>query len=165
MKTMNKTVKKIVSLLFCLILIVTQAAAVAENGNSSRTTFHITLHQNIMFSQYGVTVYIDGEKVAHLDQGDSITFNANAADGRDHKLIFVPDDSSVPNRVWNIGTFESGSTLKCEIQSKWDQVKIRSYNLSVNGETVCSAKPDTAEQFEMWTSIFMTWIELTEDAE
>ncbi len=142
-----KPLKKITALLFCLILIVTQVTAVAEADNVQvfYSTFSITLHYNHFFSQYGVTVYLDDVPVDHLDQGDVATFGAYMADDRMHELRFVADDSTIPDRTWSIGNLQHGSALTCEIQVKHNQVKIKSYDLSVDGENVVSVSPDTAE--------------------
>ena len=126
-----KTTKKITALLLCLILAVVQAACFAETGSVIRSTISITLHHNIMLSCYGVTVYFDGVKVGHLDQGDMLTFDAYMADNQAHELRFVADDPDVPDRVW-------------------------SYNLSVNGESVCGVSADMEAKVRLFGTIITT---------
>ena len=151
-----KTTKKITALLLCLILAVVQAACFAETGSVIRSTISITLHHNIMLSCYGVTVYFDGVKVGHLDQGDMLTFDAYMADNQVHELRFVADDPDVPDRVWTLSNLQHGSALTCEIQAKHNQIKVRSYNLSVNGESVCGVSADMEAKVRLFGTIITT---------
>ena len=153
-----KTTRKILALLFCLILAVSQfTAAQAESGaHAYYSTFSITLHNNIMLSRYGVTVYLDDQKVAHLEQGDLLTFGAWMADDRPHELRIVADESGIPDRVFTLTDLRNGSVLTVEIQSKHNQIKVRSYNLVVDGQTVSSVSPDMDEKVKLLGTIILT---------
>ena len=143
--------KKFVALMFCLILIIVQISALAAGCEPSvfYTTFSVNLHYNRQLSTYGVTVYLDGVKVAHLDRGDVTTFGAFMTDDRTHELRFDADKQGVPDRVWTIGNLQNGSVLTCEIQSKRDQVKIRTYDMSVDSSTIISITPDIEREVKI----------------
>ena len=143
--------KKFVALMFCLILITVQISALAAGSEPSvfYTTFSVNLHYNRQLSTYGVTVYLDGVKVAHLDRGDVTTFGAFMTDDRTHELRFDADKQGVPDRVWTISNLQNGSVLTCEIQSKRDQVKIRTYDMSVDSSTIISITPDIEREVKI----------------
>ena len=164
MDTVNKTIKKIIALLFCLILVVSQTA-VAEDANVIYSTINIRLRHNHMLSQYGVTVYIDDVEAAHLNQGDMITFGAYMKDNQTHELRFVADKYGVPDRVWTVGNLQQGSVLTCELQSKHNQVRVRQYDLSVNGDTVCSISPEIEDQVKLLGTIVVAGISIGNAAE
>lgn len=155
-----KHLKKIVALLFCIMLITIQITVFADsNGtNAIYSTFNVELHRNRVFSQYGVTVYFDGIQVTHLDQGDILTFGAYMADNRAHVLKFDPDKEGVPDRIWTISNLQHGSVITCEIQSKFNQVKIMSQSLSQNGQSLFSIAPDIEGQVKLLGTILATGI-------
>ncbi len=152
--------KRIVALLFCMILVTTSLHALAEDvgPNVIAATFNVTLHHNARLSRYGVTVYFDGIEAGHLDQGDVTTFVACMTDDRPHVLRFDPDKDGVPDRVWTLSNLQHGSTLTCEIQTKRNQVKILSQDLSVNGLSVFSVSPDTEARVKLIGTVITTVI-------
>ena len=137
-----KTMKRIIALLFCLILAGVQFGSVADTGGVHvfYSTFNVTFHRNHLLSQYGVTVYFDGIEVKHLNQGDILTFGAYMTDDRTHELRFDPDKEGVPDRCWTISNLQHGSVLTCEIQAKNKQVKIRKHSLSLNGQVIINVR-------------------------
>lgn len=161
-----KSFKKIIAVLFCIILVTFQIASIAEvkaedeDVHAIYGTFSISLHHNIALSRYGVTVYLDGIEVAHLDQGDIVTFGAYMADNQSHVLTMDPDKYGVPDRTWTISNLEHGSVLTAEIQTKRNQVKVRRYDLSVNGTELCSVSPDIEKQVRVFGTIIATGLKI-----
>ena len=153
---MKNISRKIIALLFCLILATVQVAALADDSHAFYATFSITLRSNWVLSQYGVTVYLDGNEVGHLGQGDAMTFGAYMSDGCAHELRIVADKAGVPDRIWTISNLQHGSVLTVELQAKSSQVKIRSYELSVNGESLCSVSPDMEAKVRLIGTIILT---------
>lgn len=157
-----KTFRKIVALLFCMILVTTHFTALADTNdpNVFYSTFNVTLHQNAAFSKYGVTVYFDDIEVAYLNQGDVLTFGAYMTDDQAHVLRFDPDKKGVSDRIWTISNLQNGSSLTCEIQTKRNQVKIKSQSLNQNGQTIFSVSPDIAAQVKLVGTIIVTGIKI-----
>ena len=154
------TLKKFVALMFCLILVTVQISALAAGSepNVFYATFSVNLHYNRQLSTYGVTVYLDGVKVAHLDRGDVTTFGAFMTDDRTHELRFDADKQGVPDRVWTISNLQNGSVLTCEIQSKRNQVKIRTYDMSVDSNSIISITPDIEREVRIAGTLIRTVI-------
>ena len=161
-----KACKKIVAVLFCVILVTCQIAVIAEakaedeNVHVIYGTFSINLHHNVAFSCYGVTVYLDGIEVAHLEQGDIVTFGAYMTDDQAHVLTLDPDKYGVADRTWTISNLQHGSVLTAEIQTKRNQVKVRKYELTVNGEGVFKVTPDIEKQVKVVGTIIATGLKI-----
>ena len=161
-----KTFKKIIAVLFCIILVTFQIAAVAEAKAEDKdvhvfyATFSISMHHNAVLSRYGVTVYLDGVEVGHMDQGDIATFGAYMADNQTHILTLDPDKYGVPDRTWIISNLQHGSVLTTEIQTKRNQVKVLKYDLSLNEDTVISVSPDIEKQVKLVGTIIATGLKI-----
>ena len=153
-----KALKRIAAVLLCLLLITVSFSAFAEGKQPKviYSTFNVTLHHNINLSRYGVTVYFDGIQVARLEQGDIATFGAYMTDDRVHEIRFVPDKAGVPDRVWTLSNLQHGTALVCEIQTKRNQVKVRSMDMRVGGTDVFSISPDMEKQVKVLGTIVVT---------
>lgn len=157
-----KSFKRIFSLLFCLILLAAQIPAFAESREPDvfYATFNISLRHNYIFSQYGVTVYLDDQKVAHMEQGDKLTFGAYMADDRMHTLRFDADKSGIQDRTWTIGNLQHGSVLTCDIRSKRDQIRIDKQDITLNGQGLLDVSPDIESQVKLLGTIIVTAIKI-----
>ncbi len=163
---MKTLIRRIAALLFCIILVTVQFTALAGTDDAGviYATFNVTLRHNRALSRYGITVYFDGIEVAHLGQGDILTFGAYMAGDRPHELRFDADKDGVPDRVWNLNNLQNGSVLTCELKAKMNQVRILSQNLSVNGQTICSISPDTEARVRLVGTILATGIQVYQAA-
>lgn len=154
--------RKIITVLFLLMMVMTWIfpVALADNVHVFYATFNISMHTNKILSRYGVTVYLDGVYVAHMEQGDLTTFGAYMTDDKPHVLTLDPDKEGVPDRTWTISNLQHGSVLTAEIQTKRNQVKIRSYSLNVNGTDLFSVSPDMEQQVRLLGTVVITGLEV-----
>lgn len=152
----------VITLIACLALVTVLIVTFADTNNPNVicSTFNVSVHHNALFSQYGVTIYFDDVEVAYLNQGDALTFKAYMEADQTHVLRFDPDKEGVPDRIWTISNLQNGSALTCELQTKRDQVEIKSQDLIQNGQTVFSASPEIKAQVKALGTIIATGIQV-----
>lgn len=167
-----KLLKKMMALLFCVILVTCSCSALAENETAAAATgeviyalVNVQLHRNWALSTYGVTVYFDGIEITHLGQGDPLTFGAYMMRDQVHTLRFKADKAGVPDRCWTVSNLQNGSVLSCEIQSKRNQVRINDYSVSVDDHVVVSVEPDTASRVQTYGTMVIWGLKILQAAQ
>ena len=112
-------------------LIAGQSKAEGTESGWSLVTLEISLNRNKCFAKYGVTVFLDGKQVRHLNQGDLMTVTLLVPYG-DHRLSFVPDKDGAKKCSWELCFAHEQYTLECEIQTHRKYVAINAHRVTAD---------------------------------
>lgn len=126
--------KKIVSIVtLALVLALTLSLfAPAFAASATRTvTFNLALRQNTLWALYGVDVYLDGQKIVHLDQGDLRTVTAALSDGQhSFEVRGTGSDYSYNYTVGYMNSLLDGDVMNITLQTHeyWIEFKSATRN-------------------------------------
>ena len=141
MKNAAIITRKTVSVLLCLVLLLTVnlslfSSAQAESVYANYVTFNVLLYENIVLDKFCIVVYLDGQVVDLIDQGDMLTFGAYLTEGI-HELTFAHGGFGSKTRTWKIGYLQDGCTVSCELQTHNNNTEIRKGTVSdANGKKI-----------------------------
>lgn len=117
------------------IIVIFVAAAIALGTNDSKKTskpvqdassyqVHLSVDcsENLLFSRYDLTIYIDSEEIGTLDHGAEDSWDLTLDKGQHTLRVQKKDDSSVDGRI----TFkvDQNEKVSCTVYTKHDQIEI-----------------------------------------
>ncbi|MBQ4639415.1 MAG: hypothetical protein IJB69_02730 [Clostridia bacterium] len=99
-----------------------QCGAAMPEDTGSQLTLQVSMEENLILSKYDVDVYLNDQKVAEIDHGESLSQAFSVTPG-DVVLIFrSQEDTSVMGKISLMVTGDT--TLSCHLQAKRDKVLI-----------------------------------------
>ena len=136
MSMIRSTMKRMILVLLAVVLMMpglfTNSTRAEDKGTGvSLVTMEISLRRNTMIAKYGVTVFLDGKQVRHLNQGDLMTVTL-LVPYADHRLSFVPDKAKAKECAWELSLAHEQYTLECEIQTHRKYVAMNSHRVTAN---------------------------------
>ncbi|MEE0663496.1 MAG: DUF4839 domain-containing protein [Collinsella bouchesdurhonensis] len=117
------------------IIVIFVAAAIALSANGSKKTskpvqdassyqVHLSVDcsENLFFSRYDLTIYVDSEEIGTLDHGAEDSWDLTLDKGQHTLRVQKKDDSSVDGRK----TFkvDQNEKISCTVYAKHDQIEI-----------------------------------------
>lgn len=139
-----KLLRNTVVLLFCAILLtVTFSASAEPGGDVVCVTIQVNLHYNKIGTHHGITVYLDDIEVAHLDQGDQMTFGACMMRNETHVLSFSHDKERIRDLRWTFSNLQDGTVIFCNAKATFGKVKLISSSISVDNSMIVKVDPES----------------------
>lgn len=159
------------------IIAIVTAVAIALGANDSKKTIepvqdtpsypvHLSVDcsENLLFSRYDLTIYVDSEKVGTLDHGAEDSWDLTLDKGQHTLRVQKADDSSVDGRK----TFkvDQNEKVSCTVYPKHDQIEISlKVKASTDSDDSTEAPSQATEKKKKKTDSEPTEKEETEEAE
>lgn len=136
MSMIRSTIKKMFLVILAVALLmpamfISRSEAEENESGWSLVTLEISLRRNKTIAKHGVTIYLDGKQVRHLNQGEMATLNLLVRKG-DHRLLFVPDSAKSEECAWELSLLHDEYTLECTLQTHRRYVELKSHRVTAN---------------------------------
>lgn len=133
------------------IIVIFVAAAIALGANGSKKTskpvqdapsypVHLSVDcsENLLFSRYDLTIYVDSEEIGTLDHGAEDSWDLTLDKGQHTLRVQKKDDSSVDGRE----TFkvDQNEKVSCTVYAKHDQIEISHLEVKASTDSSNSTK-------------------------
>ena len=147
---MKRTIKMIIP---AIVLVATLLVSSLSVFASSTSTVKLTVncYENMIFALYDVDVYLDGEYIGTIENGQTGKGEIETYDGN-HELMFCSADSAY---VYGTQKFTTNgyTTVACNIQSHEDYIE--PVSCKVNGRAVQTQNNELGDLEEAaWRDLF-----------
>ena len=165
MTMIRTTLKKMLLVFLAAILMMPALFANGAKADTSRpdcslVTMEFSLRRNPLLAKWGITVYLDGAQVCHIDQGELATLNLLVPHGN-HHLLFVPDNNQSESYTWELSLLHDEYVLECRLQTHRYYIEMKSHSVKADSRTLTEEMQKKINEWKIKISDAIPFIDVS----